>query len=114
MRIHHHPEAQREFVRWHDSVRSMRSRTVCGVGMSTAPPPTAEVRSVGQVVDYPTFNGDRTRYEYLPAIVMHEFGHAIGLAHGGTGIMVWPHDDQSISSDDESAAQAIYQPHIAH
>ena len=60
------------------------------------------------------FRDNPGKYEYLPAIIMHEFGHAIGLAHGGTGIMVGPHDDLNISTDDQDAAESIYQPHAAH
>ena len=64
--------------------------------------------------DIDTYRSNPDYYEYLPALVMHEFGHAIGLAHGGAGIMVGPHDDLNISTDDQDAAESIYQPHAAH
>ncbi len=54
-------------------------------------------------------------YVYLPGILMHEFGHTIGLWHGGSNsIMTGHYSRGALSTDDEEGAKAIYEHHTAH
>ena len=56
-------------------------------------------------------------FEYLPAVMMHEFGHALGLDDTGIpNIMMGPAALQlgSLMPTDTSAAKAIYQHHASH
>ena len=54
-------------------------------------------------------------YEYLPRILLHEFGHAIGLHHskGANDIMNAAERDD-LSDNDQKGANAIYGHHTAH
>ena len=56
-------------------------------------------------------------FEYLPAVLMHEFGHALGLDDTGVpNIMMGPAALQlgSLTPTDTAAAKAIYQHHAPH
>ena len=62
------------------------------------------------------YQHQRDHYVYLPVIIMHEFGHAIGLKdHGRPGtVMDGYYYDGVLTAEDENAAKATYQPHVAH
>ena len=65
--------------------------------------------------DIETYRRDRVLYEYLPSVIMHEFGHVLGLGHGGGAtIMNGHHYLGTITETDKNAAKAIYQRHVAH
>lgn len=78
--------------------------------------------------DFAEANNAPYKYEYLGRILMHEFGHSIGLGHSGIQSDVMqnavreikpcsPGTDASkcgLSSNDKNAAQSTYQHHKAH
>lgn len=65
--------------------------------------------------DLTEYVNDQDMYEYLPGILMHEFGHPIGLGHGGsTSIMTGHYYLGDLSTDDKEGAKAVYQHHTAH
>ena len=46
---------------------------------------------------------------------MHEFGHVLGLGHGGGATIMNGHQYiGDITDTDKDAAKAIYQRHVAH
>lgn len=63
-------------------------------------------------VHFDVYDNNRDLYVYLPGILKHEFGHSIGLGHGGSdSIMTGHYDLQGLSADDIEGAKAIYQHH---
>ena len=56
------------------------------------------------------------RKDYMPGIMMHEFGHAAGLGHSvwPADIMGYSGDKTALATNDITAMRAIYQNHVAH
>ena len=55
--------------------------------------------------------------QYLPTVLMHELGHAIGLAPGhsvGGGVMTDVEPRKALSAHDEEGARAAYRGHRVH
>ena len=82
------------------------------------------------LLSYSDWDSDRETYAYLPGVLMHEFGHTLGLrdtrAGGYAGVMEdderhevptcisAPPDKCGLSADDRNALKAIYQNHTLH
>ena len=57
------------------------------------------------------------KYRYLPAVMLHEFGHTPGLGHSPSGIdvMYGPYNTQtSLQTNDKEAMNATYEGHSPH
>ena len=59
------------------------------------------------------------KYIYMPAIMMHEFGHAAGLGHPITrtdimSLSVVTSNVQELTDNDKEAMKSIYNSHAAH
>ena len=54
--------------------------------------------------------------DYMPAVMMHEFGHTAGLGHsaGPQDVMGPPSNKSVLSANDKRAMREIYENHIAH
>ena len=54
--------------------------------------------------------------QYMPGVMMHEFGHTAGLGHSvwHQDVMGYPGDKTALSTNDKTAMRAIYQNHAAH
>ena len=80
-------------------------------------------------VDFKEWFDDPDVYQYLPSIIMHEFGHTIGLGHGTTWKDIMngrtrelepcsytgtERERCGLTTNDKKAAEAIYEHHTAH
>ena len=54
--------------------------------------------------------------DYMPAVMMHEFGHTAGLGHsaGHQDVMGYASDKSVLSANDKRAMKEIYENHVAH
>ena len=54
--------------------------------------------------------------DYMPAVMMHEFGHTAGLGHsaGPEDVMGHASNRSGLSANDIRAMKEIYQSHVAH
>ena len=72
--------------------------------------------------DHSQWKGDMDKYVYLTSVLVHEFGHALGLADAyrayGSYDGVMESDiievPPGVGADDESALKAIYEDHTHH
>ena len=53
--------------------------------------------------------------DYMPAVMMHEFGHTAGLGHSAwhQDVMGYARDKSALSSNDKRAMKEIYESHVA-
>ena len=64
---------------------------------------------------YTEWSKDRQRYQYLPAVLMHEFGHAFGVGHSMPGSHIMSGAVKYlVSSYDSAGLRAIYDSHMPH
>ena len=54
--------------------------------------------------------------DYMPAVLMHEFGHTAGLGHSAwhQDVMGYASDKSVLSANDKRAMKEIYENHVAH
>ena len=65
--------------------------------------------------DFDKLKHDDAVYQYLPAVLVHEFGHAIGLQHSaGPGDVMNGAVRQGLSDNDQQGARATYAHHTSH
>ena len=64
--------------------------------------------------DYADWYNDRDRYQFLPSVLMHEFGHTLGLGHSVGDDIMRGSVRQTLSSYDVKGLKAIYEGHISH
>ena len=58
----------------------------------------------------------QTGLDYMPAVMMHEFGHTARLGHsaGLEDVMIHASTKSGLSANDIRAMKEIYRSHVAH